>query len=137
MGGDKNGVLFRDFAWQSWLDKYGTSPPWGKREFANLHEARSRIDTEQVARDAWKAFLDNQEPFFAGHQPGKFLLELGRFVAKAALKPTPRKQRSFPGAARAAAMAAVVREVTYDNTIPDSMKQNEMKKRWAEIPLDL
>ena len=137
LAGNSKAVFFKDFCWEEWKSKYGTSPPWGFLQFVHLTDARNKIDTEELAREAWMLYLANTERFFEGHPPGKFLLELGKFVSKAALRPPPgRKPKSFPGAARAAAMAAIVREVTFDDSIPAPQKQNEMKKRWQEIPLD-
>ena len=136
IGGDPNGVPFKDWAWSEWRDKYGVKPPWGAREFTNLAAARSRFDDEALARAAWTVYLANTEPFYEGHGPGKFLFDLGKWTAKAPRpvpKPSDEKSAILK---RAAAMAAVVREVHADDAIPQPMKQDEMKRRWGLIPLD-
>lgn len=131
--GDENGVRWKDWVWEEWKAKYGTSPPWGKKEFSQLADARQRLDTEELARDAWRLFLASTDPFYEGHEPGKFLSSLTRWTGKAAKTP-PRRHNSFPGAARAAAMARIVAEVSKDDTIPVEQKRAEMSKRWKEIP---
>ena len=132
MGGDSNGVLFKDFCWAEWRDKYGIKPPWGGREFTNLAAARSRFDNEDEARAAWLVYLKNTDTFFEGHGPGKFLMELSKFVARAA-KTLPKKPASFPGAERAAEMVRIRMEVERDASIPESSKRDEMSRRWKSI----
>lgn len=132
LGGDAAGVLFPVWAWEEWKSRYGTSPPWGKKEMAQLHEARQRLDTEQLAREAWMAFLTSTDPFYEGHEPGKFLSSLSRWTGRVAKKASKRPN-AFPGAARAAAMARIVAEVSRDATIPLDQKRAEMSRRWKEL----
>ena len=134
MGGDPNGVPFKDWAWSEWRDKYGTSPPWRNKEFAQLADARSRLDTEQLAREAWMMFLASNEPFHEGHSPGQFLYSLSKMTARAVKAiPKPKQAATFPGAERAAKMVEILREVEADATIPQAMKRDEMAKRWKGI----
>jgi len=134
IGGDSTGVPYHVFCHDEWRDKYGIRPPWGNKEFAQLAQAYKRFENDGVARSTWKLYLASGDEFYQGHEPGKFLASLSRWIVKA---PKPKKAASFPGAARAAAMAKVVREVHADPAIPGPMKQDEMKKRWAMIPIDL
>ena len=135
IGGDPNGVPFKDWAWSEWRDKYGTSPPWRNKEFAQLADARSRLDTEQLAREAWMMFLASNEPFHEGHSPGQFLYSLSKMTARAVKAiPKPKQAATFPGAERAAKMVEILREVEADATIPGPMKRDEMARRWKGIP---
>ena len=133
MGGDPNGVLFKDWAWEEWRTKYGVKPPWGAREFTNLAAARSRFDDEALARAAWTVYLANTEPFYEGHGPGKFLFELGKWIAKAPRPAVAKKPETYPGAERAAKMVAILKEVEADDTIPATMKRDEMARRWRQL----
>ena len=131
LGGDENGVLFKDFAWESWKDRYGTSPPWGPKEFKILHEARHRIDTEQVARDAWAKYLNSTDEFYTGHEPGKFLSSLSRWVARSV--PRMRRDKMQPDdiwKQKADALIRLHGEVRADSTIPESEHQNEVSRRF-------
>lgn len=132
MGGDPNGVPFHVFAFEEWRAKYGTKPPWGKREFTNLAAARSRFDTEDLARAAWTVYLKNTDTFFEGHGPSKFLMELGKWVAKAP-KAQPKKQADGEAVARSRRMAKIYAEVERDSAIPDSEKKNEASRRCREL----
>jgi hypothetical protein len=134
MGGDSNGVPFKDFAWEEWKSKYGTSPPWGKKEFVQLYDARQRLDTEELARAAWTKFMQSTDPFHEGHSPGQFLYSLSKMTARAVKAiPKPKQAATFPGAERAAKMVAILKEVEADDTIPATMKRDEMAKRWKGI----
>ena len=131
MGGDSNGVLFKDYCWQEWKDKYGTKPPWKTKEFTQLADARSRFDDEDLARSTWNTFLKSEDPFHEGHSPGQFLYSLSKMTARAA-KVKPQKQVEGEGVSRLLRrMAEIAAEVDKDHTIPESERQNEYKKRWA------
>ena len=134
LGGDENGVLFKDWAWEEWKAKYGTSPPWSKKEFAQLADARHRIDTEQVAREAWTKFLASTDEFYAGHEPGKFLYSLSRWVAGVAAK-RPRRdkmQEDGPWADRTACLVELYRKVNADDSISEAKKRDEVSRRFRE-----
>lgn len=145
LGGDEDGVLFKDWAWEEWKSKYGTSPPWMPKDFVILHKARNLMETEHVAREAWTAYLNDTTPFYEGHGPGLFLNNLSRFLVRV-VKTIPRSEtfkplgtvarESFPGAARAARMVEILKEVEADATIPQTMKRDEMARRWKGIPQD-
>ena len=133
IGGDGNGVLFKDFCWEEWKAKYGTSPPWRNKEFAQLADARHRIDTEQVARDAWTKFLADPEPFYAGHEPGKFLSSLSRWVAKS----VPRQRRDKmqmddKWSERTNYLVQLHKEVNADDSIHELKKRDEVSRRFKE-----
>ena len=133
MGGDSNGVPFKDFAWEEWKAKYGTSPPWGKVEFIILAEARHRIDTEELARTAWTKFLASPVPFFAGHEPKKFLASLSQWVAASVPRLRRDKmQEDGPWADRTAALVELHRSVNADDSIPEAGKRNEISRRFRE-----
>lgn len=135
IGGDPNGVPFHVFAHQEWLDRYGVKPPWGKVEYMKLATALKRLDTSEAARNAWIAYLADEDQYLTGHPPGLFLSQLSRWVVKAIkARPKPRKEPDFPGKARADAMVAIMREVELDPTIPQPMKRDEMARRWKQIP---
>lgn len=132
LGGDANGVTFRDFCWESWKSLYGTSPPWGNKEFAQLHEARQRIDTEQLAREAWSKFMASTDPFHEGHSPGKFLYSLSEMTARA-VKAIPRERRDkMTEDAKTLALRRIYAEVNEDVSIPEAEKQNEASRRYRE-----
>ena len=133
MGGDSNGVPFHTFCWEEWKAKYGTSPPWGTREFVNLVEARKRIDTEQVARDAWTKYLASTDEFYAGHEPGKFLSSLSRWVAKSVPRQRRDKMREDgPWAERTNFLIQLHKEVNADDSIHELKKRDEVSRRFKE-----
>jgi hypothetical protein len=133
--GSVSDLLFKDWAWEEWKAKYRTSPPWGKKEFTQLYEAQQRIDTEDLARDAWKLFLASEDPFIKGHSPSGFLFKLSEFVSEAAKQASPkRKYDDHPQSARLNEMARILAEIEMDDSIPESEKRNEAAKRWKEIP---
>jgi hypothetical protein len=134
MGGDSNGVPFKDFAWEEWKSKYGTSPPWGKKEFVQLADARSRLDTEQLSREAWAKFLADADPFYTGHEPGKFLFSLSRWVAKAVPKQLRRDkmQTDDKWAERTNYLIQLHKEVNADDSIHELGKRSEVSRRFRE-----
>ena len=134
MGGDSNGVAWKDFCWEEWKAKYGTSPPWGKIEFIVLAETRHRIDTEDLARAAWTKFLASPNPFFQGHEPKKFLASLSQWVAAAVPRLRRDKMQEDPAyAGRAEALIRIHAEVAKDDSIPSSEKQNVCSRRFKEM----
>ena len=136
MGGDSNGVPFKDFAWEEWKAKYGTSPPWGKKEFVQLHEARQRLDTEELARAAWTKFMQSTDSFHEGHSPGQFLYSLSKMTARAVAS-IPRQRRDKmqedPAyAGRAEALLQIHKDVNSDDSIPNERKRDECSRRFRE-----
>jgi len=129
--GDETAVPFKDWAFEEWRTKYGVKPPWGKREYTNLAAARSRFDTEELARAAWSTYLKNSEPFYEGHGPGKFLYDLGKWTAKVPKR--PQKQVEGEAVVRAQRMAKIYAEVERDASIPEAEKKNEASRRWKEL----
>jgi len=88
LGGDPNGLPFKDWAFETWREKYGTKPPWIPKDYAMLANALKAYGGEEYARAAWRAFLASEEPFYAGHEPRKFLASMGRWSQPA----KPQKQ---------------------------------------------
>jgi hypothetical protein len=129
------GVLFKDFCWQEWKDKYSTSPPWGKKEFAQLAEARARLDTEDLARSAWASFMQSTDSFHEGHSPGQFLFSLSKMTARA-VKAIPKKQ--LQGEAVSQAMEArrkIMMEVRADPKLTTELqRRDEYARRARELP---
>ena len=134
--GDSNGPAFKDWAWQEWNDKYGLEAPWLVKDFVSLASALKALKgDEPVARAAWSLYLADNDPFYLGHSPAKFLSSLARWTVKAAKRTSVvKRSESFPGAARAAEMVRILREVEADASIPQPMKRDEAAKRWREIP---
>jgi hypothetical protein len=131
LGGDEAGWPFKDWAYQLWFDKYRVKPPWLTADYVSLSKALKISESEAVARAAWKAYLASDDDFYQGHSPRKFLYSIDRWTVKAV--PKPERKETFPGAARAAAMARVVAEVSRDESIPESEKRAEMSRRWREL----
>ena len=138
--GDENGVQFKDFCWEEWKAKYSTSPPWGKAEFVVLHEARQRLDTEDLARAAWTKFLASTDPFHEGHSPKKFLYSLSQMTARALRGMPPRERRDKiqddgPWADRTAYLIQLHKEVNADDSIHELKKRDEVSRRFkARFP---
>ena len=130
LGGDQNGLAFRDWAFICWRDRYGTKAPWLPKDFVILARALAAFEDEATARAAWTAFLDSQDPFYAGHEPGKFLVSLSRWGAKA--KPRPSRKPSEDDV-RTVALIRIHREVSQDPNIPESGKRDECSRRYREI----
>jgi hypothetical protein len=134
MGGDSNGVPFKDWAFKEWGDKYGVKAPWMPVDFIKLAKARAQFESEDLARAAWTAYLNNQEPFFAGHDPGRFLSNLSRFIVRA----KPKKLHRDPmreddiWSRKTAALIRIHREVACDDTIPNEKKRDECSRRFRE-----
>ena len=134
MGGDSNGVPFHVWAFEEWRESHGFDPPWGKVEYIKLATAFKRFAHPDYARAAWTAFLADSDPYSEGHPPGLFLSQLAKWQVKAnKRKPREKKAETFPGAERAAKMVAILKEVEADDTIPATMKRDEMAKRWKGI----
>jgi len=136
LGGDQTGIPFRVFCWEEWKAKYRTSPPWGKKEFAQLHEARARIDTEQLAQEAWTKFMASTDSFHEGHSPGQFLYSLSKMTARAAQAATRMHRdgmRADPGyAERTKALQRIYAEVYKDDSIHEMDKRSECSRRFRE-----
>lgn len=130
IGGDLHAPAFKDFCHQEWKDKYGIKPPWLAKDYVCLANVLRVVD-DPVARAAWKAYLASDDDFYQGHSPRKFLSSIDRWTVKAV--PKVERKETFPGAARAAAMARVVAEVSRDESIPESEKRAEMSRRWREL----
>ena len=71
-----------DWAYEQWTTEHGAEPTWGKVEWASLNRAIKRSGT--TFRGRWTAYLANTEPFYAGHNPRKFILDLDKWAATAA-----------------------------------------------------
>lgn len=124
MGGDPNGVPFHVFCYEEWKSKYGTSPPWGKKEYSQLAEAHHRLDTEELARSTWNTFLASTDSFHEGHSPGQFLWSLSKMTARAvkAISKQPEQTENKALADR----ARIMREVYTD---PAWSGKTELEKR--------
>lgn len=76
-------MAFKDFAFQAWAEKYGHNPPWLKRDYMILVQARNAIRDEERSRAAWNAYLTENDPFYEGHPTTKFIGNLPKWEAKA------------------------------------------------------
>jgi len=134
IGGDPNGVPFHVWAFEEWKAAHGFDPPWGKVEYIKLATAFKRFAHPDYARDAWTAFLADSDPYSEGHPPGLFLSQLAKWQVKANKRQAkPKKNETFPGAARAAEMVRIRMEVERDASIPEGSKRDEMARRWKGI----
>jgi hypothetical protein len=132
MGGDETGVPWKDWAWQCWNDRYGTKAPWLAKDFVILAKALSAFEDEATARAAWTAFLASEDPFYAGHEPGKFLASLGRWIPKQPRQRRDPMNESDDYKRRAAALVRIHREVAVDEAIPSDGKRTEVSRRFRE-----
>lgn len=129
LNGDANGVQFKDFCFESWREKHGSKPPWGPKDYVLLANAHKRFEDEESSRRAWTAFLATDEPFLAGHDPGKFMLTISRWAS--ILKPRLRRRDKMQiddewkakGAALEVIYKAVYSEVEWKG-------KSETEKRW-------
>lgn len=135
LGGDAQGVLFKDYCWAEWQAEYGYKPTWRDKEFKQLHDALSRFEDEETARMAWSIFMKCKDEFFKGHSPGKFLVDLGRWMPKRRNRTQAQEQGEL--AARAIRMAKIAAEVDADPAVPRGARKDEYKRRWdADKGLD-
>jgi len=134
--GDADGVPWADFCFQEWRETHGFDPPWSKLEYVKLNLALKRLNSEDVARAAWKAFLDSDDQYSEGHAPGLFLATLAKWTVRAAKK-KPQKQVGSGVAAIYAARAELLREIERDPRFPSVREQrDEYSRRVKEFPLD-
>ena len=131
IGGDSNGVPFHTFCFEEWKSKYGTKPPWLKVDYIELAKARTTFESEDIARAAWQKFLASDDPFYAGHEPRKFLSSLGRWVPKQRLR-RDKMRDDGPWAERTAALVELHRQVNADDSIPEAGKRDEVSRRFRE-----
>lgn len=73
---------FAAYAHDRWREVYGTKPPWLRKDYIKLEAAHKAIGDADVARAAWDRFLAETDFFYQGHEPGKFLAQLSRWVPK-------------------------------------------------------
>ena len=131
LGGDENGIPFKDFCFEEWRAKYGVKPPWMKKDYMILAAALKTLGDEAQARSCWKSFLQNKDPFNFGHSPGKFVFNLSMWAAVAPKPPQPKsKSRNDELLDR---MAQAQAEVWKNDGIPLAMKRTAAKQKWEEI----
>jgi hypothetical protein len=132
MGGDLDGAPIRwsEWCYESWKLQYGIKPPWGGPEFAQLATARKRFESEELARAAWRAFLESGDPFYAGKEPKMFLSSLSRWIVKV---PAKRKKPEQVEGEAIVARQRIMREVYQDASIPEAEKRNEYARRAREL----
>ena len=130
LAGDSDGVPWADFCFQEWRETHGFDPPWSKLEYVKLNLALKRLNSEDVARAAWKAFLDSDDQYSEGHAPGLFLATLAKWTVRAAKKKPQKRVGEDVYSERLKIMQAVYEDPQFTTELE---RRNEYKRRAVEV----
>lgn len=82
-------MKFAEYCHDQWAMKYGTKPPWGKKDYILLAEARKLIEFDLDAEEAWDSYLDSKDPFYSGHPPNLFRSSISKWFKPRREMPVP------------------------------------------------
>jgi hypothetical protein len=125
-------LAFKDHAYATWAKRYGGQvPPWIKKDWKQLADAKKAIGDDDLARRTWDAYLRCAEPFFAGHPVGKFLADLARWTTSA--RPPERRTQAGGLTERELAYREISDAVARDGAVlGEAAKRAEISRRFRE-----
>ena len=103
--GEKKSIYttFKDQAYCAWERTYGRPPAWGKAEWKCLHQGFLRLKDADEAIGRWNIFLQDETPYYLGHNPKKFLGEIDRWISDSTRKEKKNGKQSGGGRQKATA----------------------------------